>query len=274
MTTSRHIGFTGTQRGMTAAQYAAVGELLLARFPHELQLATPPPAAEPRPGQVDLAGHLPIGRLLAARRLPGCQDEADARADARHPRAVHVDARRTGQQRVGVVRASAVGGVVRQAGTVPVVTAAVADQYALGRDRRGADDAALGELEGSGDGTVEHAHAVTVSQPPRTVTFHHGDCTGADEQAHMIARICGYFIVVHPPTDPKKRAWCTGDFAMTPAPYLERNAAIVRSTLELIATPGETVEQVRSGTWATIRQARRLRRPTTIVWPDGMYTET
>lgn len=61
---------------------------------------------------------------------------------------------------------------------------------------------------------------------------------------------------------------------MTPAPYLERNAAIVQSTLELIATPGETVEQVRSGTWATIRQARRRRRPTTIVWPDGTYTET
>lgn len=149
MTAARHVGFTGTQRGMTAAQYAAVGELLLARFPH-----------------------------------------------------------------------------------------------------------------------------AAVTTPVRSVTFHHGDCTGADEQAHVIARICGYFIVVHPPTDPKKRAWCTGDFAMTPAPYLERNAAIVRSTLELIATPGETAEQVRSGTWATIRQARRLRRPTTIVWPDGTYTET
>ena len=142
-----HVGFTGTQRGMTAAQYAAVSELLLARFPHAV-----------------------------------------------------------------------------------------------------------------------------VTTPVRAVTFHHGDCTGADEQAHVIARICGYFIVVHPPIDPKKRAWCTGDFAMTPAPYLERNAAIVRSTEVLVATPGERAEQLRSGTWATIRCARRLGRPVMIVWPDGCQT--
>jgi hypothetical protein len=78
-----------------------------------------------------------------------------------------------------------------------------------------------------------------VPTPTRAVTFHHGDCVGADEQAHVIARICGFFIVIHPPTDPRKRAWCTGDFVMTPAPYLDRNAAIVRSTVVLVAAPGE-----------------------------------
>lgn len=113
-----------------------------------------------------------------------------------------------------------------------------------------------------------------LTRPTRAATFHHGDCIGADEQAHVIARICGYFIVGHPPTDPTKRARCAFDFTMTPAPYLNRNAAIVTSTEALIATPGETTEQRRSGTWATIRRARALRRPTTIVWPDGTHTET
>ncbi len=105
--------------------------------------------------------------------------------------------------------------------------------------------------------------------PTRAATFHHGDCVGADEQAHVIARICGFFVVIHPPADPRKRAWCTGDFTMTPAPYLDRNAAIVRSTEVLVATPGEVDEQLRSGTWATVRRARGLRRPIVIVYPDG-----
>lgn len=39
-----------------------------------------------------------------------------------------------------------------------------------------------------------------------TIEFHHGDCIGADVQAHMIAMDYPIRIVVHPPTDPRSLA--------------------------------------------------------------------
>jgi len=39
----------------------------------------------------------------------------------------------------------------------------------------------------------------------------------------------------------------------------------------LIAAPGEFVERKRgSGTWGTVRYARKLGRPLVIIWPDGV----
>jgi hypothetical protein len=38
--------------------------------------------------------------------------------------------------------------------------------------------------------------------------LHHGDCVGADSEAHDIADACGYNIVLHPPTNYSERAWC------------------------------------------------------------------
>lgn len=37
--------------------------------------------------------------------------------------------------------------------------------------------------------------------------FHHGDCIGADSEAHDIAMECGYCPIIHPPTNPALRAW-------------------------------------------------------------------
>src|ERR1700730_19108648 len=37
--------------------------------------------------------------------------------------------------------------------------------------------------------------------------FHHGDCIGADSEAHDIADECGYGIILHPPTNYSERAW-------------------------------------------------------------------
>ena len=88
--------------------------------------------------------------------------------------------------------------------------------------------------------------------------LHHGDCVGADAQADAIARELGMNIVIHPPVSEKKRAFCwqEGDIYLPSLPYLERNHDIVDSCPILLAAPlGD--EQVRSGTWATIRYAKK-----------------
>jgi hypothetical protein len=104
----------------------------------------------------------------------------------------------------------------------------------------------------------------------RQVEFHHGDCIGADAEAHEVALAFGARIVIHPPTNEAKRAFCwRADQVLDPKPYLMRNRAIVRATGRLIAAPKEMSEQLRSGTWMTTRFARNLGRPIWILWPDG-----
>lgn len=98
--------------------------------------------------------------------------------------------------------------------------------------------------------------------------LHHGDCVGADAEAAEIARELGVAIVVHPPDDPKLRAFSGrfGDTVHDPRPYLERNRAIVDATEVLIAAPAKRAG-ARSGTWATIRYARARSRTTRILEP-------
>lgn len=105
--------------------------------------------------------------------------------------------------------------------------------------------------------------------------LHHGDCFGADADAHKIATQ-GVFldvIHVHPPTNPGRQALCAvrfgQDIVYPKKSYLERNRDIVDSACALIATPKEMTETLRSGTWATIRHARKIGKPVWIVWPDG-----
>lgn len=99
--------------------------------------------------------------------------------------------------------------------------------------------------------------------------FHHGDCVGADSEAHDIAKSLGFKIYVHPPLVRTKRAFRTGRVSYAPRPYMERNEEIIRRTSELVACPPGAEEKMRSGTWATIRRARKAGKPLTIVWPDG-----
>lgn len=99
--------------------------------------------------------------------------------------------------------------------------------------------------------------------------LHHGDCIEADAEAHEIARALGWHIVGHPPTNPHKRAFCQFDEARPPAPYLVRNRHIVNETTALLATPRSFAEVIRSGTWATIRYARKLGRPVIVIYPNG-----
>ncbi len=97
--------------------------------------------------------------------------------------------------------------------------------------------------------------------------FHHGDCIGADAEAHNIAVALGYRIIIHPPLNESKRAFCKGADMTVPAlPYLERNKIIVNATTSLVAAP-KGPEELRSGTWSTVRYAKRIGRPVTIFMP-------
>jgi len=50
---------------------------------------------------------------------------------------------------------------------------------------------------------------------------------------------------------------------------LERNSDIVADSDLLLATPRFYEEELRSGTWATVRRARKANKPLIIVWPNG-----
>lgn len=100
---------------------------------------------------------------------------------------------------------------------------------------------------------------------------HHGDCIGADAQFHALVRelLPDTCIVIHPPLMEAKRAFCSGDEEREPRAYLTRNRAIVRESQMLLAAPGEATEQRRSGTWATIRAARKKGCPVQLVLPQA-----
>lgn len=98
--------------------------------------------------------------------------------------------------------------------------------------------------------------------------FHHGDCIGADAEAHKIARAVGCFsIVIHPSDLVDQRAYCNGNIVWKPRAPLIRNRSIVSSTDLLIAAPATKDEVLRSGTWATIRYARKGKKPVVILEP-------
>ncbi len=105
------------------------------------------------------------------------------------------------------------------------------------------------------------------------IILHHGDCVGADEDVHMMARAMGTFdIAIHPPLNPSRRAHMKGDITFEEGGYLDRNKVIVQMSDILIAAPASEAVR-RSGTWATIRYARTRKVPITIVMPDGkVYT--
>ena len=101
--------------------------------------------------------------------------------------------------------------------------------------------------------------------------FHHGDCIGADCDADVIAKNAGIPIVLHPPSNASKRAFCEGGTVRPERDYLKRNKDIVDETDMLLAIP-EGAEKLRSGTWSTVRYARKQGKLVLIIWPDGETT--
>lgn len=107
--------------------------------------------------------------------------------------------------------------------------------------------------------------------------FHHGCCIGADSQAVEVMMppcdmgIESPRIVAHPPVAQplfSASAHLASDERRCPYPYLVRNRNIVDASEHLVACP-KGPEELRSGTWSTVRFARKVGKPVTIIWPDG-----
>lgn len=115
----------------------------------------------------------------------------------------------------------------------------------------------------------------------RSVTFdefHHGDCVGADAEAHwVVLRASTATIIIHPPSQEGLRAFChrksnistRRSSVLQPKEYLRRNRDIVDAVDLVIVCPAQLKEQVRSGTWSTDRYAKRRGKPRVIIYPDG-----
>ena len=93
----------------------------------------------------------------------------------------------------------------------------------------------------------------------------HGDCVGSDTDFHNIC--INYketyptkkiIITIFPPSNPTLRAFNKGDLLMKEKPYLQRNLDIIKNSNILIACPiNKNKEVLRSGTWSTIRRAKK-----------------
>lgn len=124
---------------------------------------------------------------------------------------------------------------------------------------------------GTREGMTRLQSAMFVGVLARTcpTEFHHGDCLGADAEAHALVREhaprCR--IVIHPGNVDALRAHCEGDEIRRPMAFMTRNIAIVMACEEMAATPKSRAEEIRSGTWSTIRMARRAGKVVHMVWP-------
>lgn len=99
--------------------------------------------------------------------------------------------------------------------------------------------------------------------------FHHGDCVGADAEAHAIARDIGYSVHVHPPENRSFRAYCYGDVNSEPDTYMNRNKAIVGASTIMVGCPASETREQRSGTAATMAYSLSVGVPVVMVAPSG-----
>lgn len=103
------------------------------------------------------------------------------------------------------------------------------------------------------------------------VQAHHGQCIGADAEFNEIVKQVkpDVWRVAHPGWSIGARAKCEVEERRPSKDFIDRNHDIVNETDMLIAAPFEPTEQLRSGTWATIRYARKHGRICVVVLPDG-----
>jgi hypothetical protein len=101
--------------------------------------------------------------------------------------------------------------------------------------------------------------------------MHNGDCINADHEMARIWKRMSGMVYGHPPSNPIGRAYFAFDAQEDPKEYGKRDADIVQRANVMVAMPNGP-ERLRSGTWMTVRMARRKGLPITYIWPDGSVT--
>lgn len=107
------------------------------------------------------------------------------------------------------------------------------------------------------------------------VLMHNGCALGADR--YVITHAGSGWSAVFWPANQDGLNWATdiGSPALVHGtthairPPLERNRYIVNASEGMIAMPITMEEQRRSGTWATIRYARNVKKPVLVIGPNG-----
>jgi hypothetical protein len=105
-------------------------------------------------------------------------------------------------------------------------------------------------------------------------TFNHGLCIGADEQAAAIADELGYYVVAFPGYSSKNpgsrlfRSEFQGNDETRPEKTCTaRDRDIVNESDLMLGAPKTPEEQLRSGTWTTLRYAKKVGRPREVIDP-------
>lgn len=135
-----------------------------------------------------------------------------------------------------------------------------------------------GTRYGLSRGQSEALAAWLYDHGPGASELHHGCARGADSAIALAARglLPGLWIVAHPGDDPRwtcEAAKRASSLVLPEKANLERNADIVQACSVLAACPRTDYEERRSGTWATVRRARRAGRRLVVFCPDGRVEE-
>jgi hypothetical protein len=113
--------------------------------------------------------------------------------------------------------------------------------------------------------------------------IHHGCCIGTDEISHLLARdmkctfICGHPGIDRHGNSPYSMPIRLREFSILNGskPYRERNKDIVNTGRIIIACPASPemhFDSRRSGTWQTVRLARKAEKEIIYIWADGSVT--
>jgi hypothetical protein len=105
--------------------------------------------------------------------------------------------------------------------------------------------------------------------------FEHGDAIGGDFDCHYAileeAILDSKNIFKRPCNISNQRAFTKGGIDLEePIDPIKRNHKIVDDVDILIGCPKGFEEELRSGTWATIRYAKKIKKETYIIYPDGL----